>query len=698
MSVRAIVGTAFVVLLTSASVALGQQTPEGLLRAGIYAEEVQGDLERAIEIFRNILTDHPESRAVGAKAQLHIGLCLEILGLGEAQQAYRTVIDDYSDHRDEVAVARERLATLDRALAELNRQPTFRKIEIASRPENGVLSPEGSKLAFTSGGSVWVVPLEGKVGPDIAGEPIRLTEPMGTHGIGLSWSANGEWIAFNARQEDEQGIYVIPAAGGEPRRIPGNHYRGALIYSHRLSLSPDGKTLAFALHDPDADAETEFSPYNQAFLSIYTTPVEGGQPTLLTPIWSIEPAFSPDGRFIAYVKFQPAEGGEAGDWHQELWVIPAAGGTPVQVAESIGAMMPVWSPDSRLIAFLEGQEIWVVPISEDGAPAGDPTRSQLPRESYGPLAGWTSHGELAVFMNAPTHQAVYTVPAQGGNAVQVSPEGPAFHPRWTPDGKSIVYRSGNRFSFAAVPSDGGEVRDIPIVSDAEITPGVPGGGVHVSPDGKKIVFMGGTYNPLRVNIFTVPIEGGAPTQVTESVSVPELDTQDRYPCWSPDGSELAFIRYRAVAEGDFRMNVYTVPAGGGEPKAITTDADSVTWAEVAYSPDGQMLAYFTHTALKIRPMEGGEARVVAEIEEVNFHTELAWAPDGERIAYTGPGSIWTVSIDGGQPQEVRTGTLTEDAQNLHIDWSPDGTKIVFTASMGGESELWMMSGFLPEGR
>ena len=106
MSVRAIVGTAFVVLLTSASVALGQQTPEGLLRAGIYAEEVQGDLERAIEIFRNILTDHPESRAVGAKAQLHIGLCLEILGLGEAQQAYRTVIDDYSDHRDEVAVAR----------------------------------------------------------------------------------------------------------------------------------------------------------------------------------------------------------------------------------------------------------------------------------------------------------------------------------------------------------------------------------------------------------------------------------------------------------------------------------------------------------------------------------------------------------------------------------------------------------------
>ncbi|MCJ7629208.1 MAG: tetratricopeptide repeat protein, partial [Longimicrobiales bacterium] len=478
--------SALILLLVFSAPILAQETAEELYQSGLYQEEVQGNLDRAIDLFGRILIRFPDNRAVGARAQLHIGLCYEKLGQQEAQQAYRRVIADFPDHASEVAVARDRLADIERSLAELNRQPTFRKIEIASKPQNGVLSPEGSKLAFTSEGSVWVVPLGGNVGPDIAGEPIRLTEPMGVHGIGLSWSANGEWIAFNAEQEDEQGIYVIPASGGEPRRIPGNHFRGALTYSYRLSLSPDGKTLAFALHDPEA--ETEASPYNQVLLSIYTTPVEGGQPALLTPIWSIEPAFSPDGRFIAYVKFQSVEDGEVGEWHQELWLISTTGGTPVLVAESTGAMMPVWSPDSRMIAFAEGQEIWVVPISEDGAPTGALTKIQLPLESYGLVAGWTSHDELGVFMNAPTHQAVYTVPAQGGKAVQVSPEGPAFHPRWTPDGKSIVYRGGNRFSFAATPSDGGEVRDIPIVSDAEITPGTPGGGVHVSPDGGKIVF------------------------------------------------------------------------------------------------------------------------------------------------------------------------------------------------------------------
>ncbi len=694
--------------LLSVSVAYAQETAEELYQAGLYQEEVQGNLEKAIDVYRQILDGFSENRTIGAKALLHIGLCYEKLGLREAQQAYQGVIANYPEAAQEVAVARQRLVSLTRALAELEQKPRFRKIQIASKPQNGVLSPDGHKLAFTSEGSVWVVPIQGNVGPDIAGEPIRLTEPIGartTGNLGLSWSADGEWIAFNAGQDDEQAIYVVPAAGGEPKKIPGNQFRGAYALSYRLSLSPDGETLAFAYDDPEADGEAEVSPYRQVFLSIYTTPVEGGQPTKLTPIWSIEPAFSPDGRFVAYLKFARAEDEDRGDgygWYKELWVIPAAGGTPVLLADSIAARGPVWSPDSRMIAFIredaESQEVWVLPISEEGRATAAPLRIPLPRESQHPLAGWTPSNELGVFMNTPYHQAVYTVPAEGGKAAQITPDGPAFHPRWSPDGKTIVYRGGNRFSLAAVPAEGGEVSEIPIVSDPEITPGIPGGGEHVSPDGQKIVFMGGTRQPLRVNIFTVPIEGGAATRLTETVSVPEMDTQDRYPCWSPDGERIAFIRYRAdhqAAKGDFSMNIYTVSAEGGVPRAITTDADSVAWAAIAYSPDGEWLAYFSNNAIKIRPVEGGEARVVVEPETVHFHSELAWSPDGKRIAYTGRGTIWTVPVDGGDPVEVKTGVLTADAQNLHIDWSPDGRKIVFSASTGGEPELWLISDFLP---
>jgi Tol biopolymer transport system component len=38
--------------------------------------------------------------------------------------------------------------------------------------------------------------------------------------------------------------------------------------------------------------------------------------------------------------------------------------------------------------------------------------------------------------------------------------------------------------------------------------------------------------------------------------------------------------------------------------------------------------------------------------------------------------------------------LSEEAQNLHIDWSPDGERIVFSASTGGDAELWLISDFL----
>ncbi|MHC4684423.1 MAG: TolB family protein, partial [Planctomycetota bacterium] len=73
--------------------------------------------------------------------------------------------------------------------------------------------------------------------------------------------------------------------------------------------------------------------------------------------------------------------------------------------------------------------------------------------------------------------------------------------------------------------------------------------------------------------------------------------------------------------------------------------------------------------------------------------ELAWSRDGKKIAYSSKGSIWVVSLDGGEPEEMKTGL---DAKVTHISWSPDGKKIAFTASKGGDIELWLMENFLPK--
>jgi Tol biopolymer transport system component len=78
------------------------------------------------------------------------------------------------------------------------------------------------------------------------------------------------------------------------------------------------------------------------------------------------------------------------------------------------------------------------------------------------------------------------------------------------------------------------------------------------------------------------------------------------------------------------------------------------------------------------------------------HSQLAYSPNGSKIAHNAEGKIWITSIDGGAPGELRTG-LPEDARLSEFGWSPDGEKIAFMASIGGDAEFWLIRDFLPTG-
>jgi len=698
-------GAALALILICASQGYGQETAEDLFQAGLHQEEVQGDLVQAIESYQRILDEFPGNRAVGANAQLHIGLCSEKLGLEDARQAYRRVIDDFPEHADQVRRARERLTSLLEEMAELDRQPSFRKIRITSNPRNGVLSPDGYQLAYASGGSLWVLPVQGTAAPGVAGEPVRLTEPMTAWNDGnvAAWSADGRWIAFNAAVGALNRIYAVPSGGGDPVHVPVQ--RAPLVhYSQlRLSLSPDGSTLAFSAADRDAsEVEPGRPPTN-----VYTVSVEGGTPTQLTHTgdsWSRQPAYSPDGRFIAYVNARP--GGRSRI--AQVWVVSREGGTPVQISDVSGrAFGPVWSPDGRSLAFShqpgpgsDSRELWVVPMSMDGTSAGAPLLIELPLVSHVMPAGWTTDNEIGIFLNNPQRAAVYTVPAAGGQATQITPELPvAWHPRWSPDGRRIFFNSSYQSpdeqwhtQISRAPSGGGEVTRLPMDADPPVVPAMPGGGYGISPDGNTIVFFGyreGLPTLGNGSIWTIPVEGGEPTQITTA------PVQDRFPCWSPDGRSVAFLRYREVAEEEYVPDIHVVSATGGETRRLTTDAHKVAWATIRYSPDGQWMAYFTEDrTLNLLPLQGGEPRVLTEVPRVHNHTELAWSPDGRKIAYTGVGSIWVAEVESGESTELLTGVLTKESQEVHIDWSPDGEKIVFSAATGGGRELWLISDFL----
>ena len=101
-------------LLVVASLCLvsveGQSSYDDFQKA-LRAERSDGDLEKAIEYYERVVTK-ADSRSLAARAQLRIGMCYEKMGLKEAQEAYRKVIQAYPKQHQEVNIARERLDAL----------------------------------------------------------------------------------------------------------------------------------------------------------------------------------------------------------------------------------------------------------------------------------------------------------------------------------------------------------------------------------------------------------------------------------------------------------------------------------------------------------------------------------------------------------------------------------------------------------
>jgi len=273
-----------------------------------------------------------------------------------------------------------------------------------------------------------------------------------------------------------------------------------------------------------------------------------------------EPDWSPDGSQIAF--HRRAEG-----YDDEIWIIPAAGGSATQLTTypahpRSGVGHPRWSPDGSEIAY----HVWIIPyygpaqsrIDVVPATGGTPTTIPIIGHSYATAPCWSPDGGMIAFASYLEElpgfpaQNICVVTAAGGNAMQVTTRG-GSNPAWSPDGSLIAFEQGG--DIWVIPASGGLV--VPLSCD--------GGDPAWAPDGSQIAFAKETDG--NWDIWTRPATwGGPPPPLTRITTDPAVDTE---PSWSPDGSEIAFTSDRSGNE-----DIWVIAAPG--PVAI----DQKSWGSI----------------------------------------------------------------------------------------------------------------------
>jgi Tol biopolymer transport system component len=135
------------------------------------------------------------------------------------------------------------------------------------------------------------------------------------HCSGPAWSPDGKSLAFAARWDGGNGIFVIPVGGGKPAKVYDQ--QGAC----EAHWSPDGTRLVY-------ETETHICTINP----------DGTKNRVITYFGGVQryARYSPDGKSLVFCQGVS----EQGPW--ELYIIPATGGTPVKLTEGGSDMYPDW--------------------------------------------------------------------------------------------------------------------------------------------------------------------------------------------------------------------------------------------------------------------------------------------------------------------------------------------------------------------
>lgn len=468
-----------------------------------------------------------------------------------------------------------------------------------------------TQIAFSYAGSIWVSNRDG-------GDVRRLTS--GGHEGKPLFSPDGSQVAFTGDYDGNRSVYVVAAAGGEPRRLTYHPADDGVV-----GWTPEGKRIVFA------SARTAFA---QGVVQLFSVPIEGGFATPIPLARASEGSFSPDGARIAYVpnvQWQKAWKRYRGGQTKPIWIANLAdSGVQATIPrDNSNDFNPMWVGDT--IYFLSDRNGPVTLFAYD-------TKSlQVKQVVQNSGLDIKSAGATSDAIVYEQFGSLHLLDLRSGNdrALTIEPAGDVIEVR--PHFQKIEPKA---IQFAGI-----------------------------SPTGARAVFG------VRGEIFTVPAEKGDIRNLTNTTAVVERD-----PAWSPDGKSIAYL---SDESGEYALHVRD-QSGLGEVQKVNLGSPPTFYYSPLWSPDSKKIAYtdkrlnFWYVDLQKKT----PVRVDTDIYTDPAHQlQMAWSPDSRWIAYTRQlqnhlHAVFAYSIEQGKSYQLTDGL--SDA--LFIAFDRNGKYLYFTAS------------------
>jgi Tol biopolymer transport system component len=431
----------------------------------------------------------------------------------------------------------------------------------------------------------------------------------------------------------------------EPFKIvPLTSYPGYERYS---SFSPDGRQVAFSWKE-----ET------RGTFHIYTTAIGSGAPIRLTSDVAddVSPAWSPDGRSIAFLRSYPAE-------RAELVLIPASGG----VERLLASMFRPDSAPSSLILF--GHDVAWSPDSRFVIVSG----RDSPGQPFGLLLVSIETGVKRRILSPAPGSGVYLAPS-------VSPDGRRLaFVRRTDFTVSEIWVS----TLSADLTPQGEPERVTFENRLTTSP--------VWADADKIMFLSGELGS-EASLYRMSISQSGKPSVMSSLGegAALLSLRQRSGAAFVSGRGLAFTRvFKDHNVWRTEWNESSEAFSPPRPFLASTRIDF----NPQFSPDGRRIAFESTRSgsmeIWLANEDGSNATRLT-----NFGGPLTgaarWSPDGQQLVFNsrlgGQADLYVVTVNGGQPRQ-----LTYEASNEDLpSWSIDGRWVYFHSDRNGSSQVWRM--------